>query len=160
MNRDQETKNLFIINYLTQMSKLQEILAWFALKDKIINKVLDKYLIGEHVDNESRRLFDRYNICNLIVNNEELIYDDVTVNRALDLSPNDNWRIILNLIFSNYEQNDPFGNGLDMLKELQRETFQKFRRCSGFQNFQDEVRTDRILRLFEEVYDETHVFGN
>lgn len=160
MNRDRALINIYTNNYLTQMSRLQDVLAWFALKDRIVNKVLGKYLSGDFVDNESRRLFERYNVCNQILLNEELIFDDETVHRMLELCPNDNWRITLELLFDHFEPNNPFSN-LELLKELQEETFQRFRICPGFLRFHEEVRlrTDRILRLFERVYDETHDFA-
>lgn len=160
MNRDRALINIYIQNYLTQMSRLQDILAWFALKDKIVNMVMNKYLSCEFIDNESRRLFERYNLCNRILLNEELIFDDETVHQMLDLCPNENWRITLNILFDHFEPNNPYSN-LELLKELQEETFQRFRLCTGFLRFHEEIRlrTNRILELFEEVYNETHDFA-
>lgn len=157
MSRDRALINIYTNNYLTQMSRVQDILAWFALKDKIINKVLEKFLSREPIDNESRRLFERYNLCNQILLNEELIFDEVIVNRMLALCPSDNWRITLQLLFDHFEPYNPYSN-IELLKELQEQTFQRFRICPGFLRFAGDVRlrTDRIMGLFEEVYNETH----
>lgn len=149
-----EPKQMFVVNYMTQMVRMAENLAWFSLRDNVANMLLAKFLLND--DNESMRIFERYNVCHRVVLNQELIYDHITVNRLLELCPTDEWRQIIELEFENYEANDPQNNRLDLLKELKRETFFAFRACRGFENFRTEVvgRTSRIASLLGEVYDE------
>lgn len=159
MNQTRELgKQIFVINYLQQMTNMAECLTWFALRDKIVNKLLSKYLnsiIGMH-DHESKILFDRYNICHKIILNQELIHDEVTINELLNLCPDEHWRVMLNIEFILYEANDPNRNNLNMLYELKRNTFIAFKHCTGFANFRREVniKSENIQSMLGEIYDE------
>lgn len=90
-----EARNLFTINYLEQMEKLDQCLTWFSLRDNVMSKILSKYFLSENIDNNSRILLNRYNICKNILLNPELVYDEVTTNELYQNCPSDDWRVIL-----------------------------------------------------------------
>lgn len=157
-----EARNLFILNYLEQMDKLDQCLTWFSLRDNVMSKILAKYFVSENVDNNSRILFDRYRVCKNILLNPELIYDDLTVNELYQNCPTDDWKVILELEFEQYDPLDPTNNTLDLLNELKRITFIAFKECEGFARFRRDVmnRSDSVIALMSQTFDEINGIRN
>lgn len=157
-----EARNLFIINYLEQMEKLDQCLTWFSLRDNVMSRILAKYFLSENIDNNSRILLNRYNICKNILLNPELVYDEVTTNELYQNCPSDDWRVILELEFEQYDPLDPLNNTLDLLNELKRITFASFKECEGFARFRRDVmnRNDNVIALMSQTFDEINNVRN
>lgn len=146
---------MFINNYVSKMISFSECLTWFILHDKIINKLVDKYFNEQDInENESKLLFDRYNMCNRILLNQELIFDEETVNQMLDLCPDETWRTSIQIDFDQYNPMDATRCRLDMLDQLRLFTFHNFRQSTGLERFRGDIHSQKIQILLGEIYDD------
>lgn len=155
MNQFPLEKQLFVNDQVLRIMRFSECLTWFILHDKIINKLVEKYFNENDInEDESKILFDRFNMSNRILINQELVFDGELVNQMLNLCPNEKWRKNVKLDFDHYDPSVASKCNLDGLDRLRLFSFHGLKLSRGLERFRGDIYSERVRALLGNIYDE------
>lgn len=147
-----EARQMFVVNYLRQMSALGDQLERLIKHDNIVNRVFERFLQSEDIDDESKIYFQRFNLAKQIIRSPELLYDLELIDSFLDICPANYWRESLRTEFELYSPQE--FNDLDLLREFRDMNFNQVVLTTGYVTFCGEIRSisDRMVGLLHEVF--------
>lgn len=153
-----ESRQMFVVNYLQQMSASTDQLNHLIKHDNIVNEIFHKFLQDNVSDQYAMILFDRFNIAKRILRSPELLYDEDLITRFFEICPTEYWRNTLRTEFTLYSPQE--GIEFDLLPEFRDVSFNQLLLSSSYELFRYEIFliTTRIMRIMHEVHSSINRF--
>lgn len=144
-------RQMFVVNYIRQMSELGDRLNRLIKNDNIVNRVFSRFVQGDDIDIESKVCFARFNTAKRILRSPELLYDVELINNFLDICPPE-WNAFLITEFEFYSPQE--WRYFDVLKDFKEWAFNELLLTTAYETFCREIRSisTRLIRLLHEVY--------
>lgn len=146
-----EARQIFVTNYLRQMSALGDRLKMLIKHDNIVNRVFLRFIQSDDIDHNTKVYFKRFDISKQILRSPDLLGDPNFINNFLEICPNGFWRENLKTEFILYSQ-EP--NNLDILREFRDISFNRVILTMGYTLFCNEIAfvSNRIIKFLNEIY--------
>lgn len=147
-----EGRQMFVVNYLRQMSALGDHLERLVKHDNVVNRVFNKFIQSIDIDDDTKLYFKRFDLAKQIIRSPDLLRNSIFLNEFLDICPLGYWKEALKTELMLYSPHEP--NGLDLLREFRDMTFTQLILTTGYDLFCSEIEliSNRILKLLDEIY--------
>lgn len=146
-----EGRQMFVVNYIRQMSELGDSLNRLIKHDNIVNKVFSRFILCDDIDIETRVYCAQFNTARRIMRSPELLFDSEIVNMFLDICPQE-WTEPLRNEFESYSPQE--WHYFDLLKDFRDWAFNQLILTTGYNTFCREITqiSTRLIRILHDIY--------
>lgn len=147
-----EGRQMFVVNYLQQMSILGDQLERLVKHDNIVNRVFNRFIQCDDIDENSKLYFMRFDLAKQIINSPDLLRNMNFINDFLNICPTGYWKDALKTEIMLYSPHEL--HCLEILNEFKNMTFNQLVLTTGYELFCREIQlfSDRIVKFLHEIY--------